>query len=541
MVFIFRNTKMFQINSCYGDIWALLSQYMDPDDAYSMSLTCKQAWRAAHRPDIAARISYPLLRPHRLTYEQREVVRAMEQKRLKYKLISGDVGSGKTMVSISYAIRNYISKFPGKYWYKNNNRSDDTDNEEDSDSELPKIIMCCPPSLIKMWWTTLVKYFGIKPAVLHSTNSEYKSGGSWDKVPKERFILISYMLLNRHGGTGWFRNDRDLLIMDEAHHRIGIHFQHFKECVGLSATIANDKEDKRKVRHLEREFSDQGFQAFELHKTILAKRLPGVRYHGYMLPVLEDTIAAAKEVIRHTKKGEQDVSYIPAICKILSHPLLHDLRNENTGGYIMVGRKSFQVIQGSGYWEEENKIRMVNPFITHVQLRNHMMQMVTFDIAKVGPRYSKYLQAYHVIKEANAKGEKVILFDTCVSYLPFLHKFLTEHGIESYMFTTHYGTADRQKQLTKFQESKTAGVLLSSIAIFGEGQNCTEANHVIFFTQMLDGSKYYQAIGRAWRYPQNKEVQVHLFFCGQFDLRVYEHACMAGDIREYDWHEVLEE
>ncbi len=82
---------------------------------------------------------------------------------------------------------------------------------------------------------------------------------------------------------------------------------------------------------------------------------------------------------------------------------------------------------------------------------------------------------------------------------------------------------------------------MSSIAMLGEGQNITEANHVIFFTQCLDGNKYYQAVGRCWRYPQKKVVKIHLLFGGSFDRRVYEHACEAVDLKTLDWVKELEQ
>ena len=112
-------------------------------------------------------------------------------------------------------------------------------------------------------------------------------------------------------------------------------------------------------------------------------------------------------------------------------------------------------------------------------------------------------------------------------------------GINSYIFSTHYAVIGRQKQLTKFKEDDNPGVLLSSISMLGEGQNVTEANHVIFLTQCLDQTKYYQAVGRCWRYPQDKTVKIHLLFGGMFDRKVYEHACGATELRTLTWIDLM--
>ncbi len=103
------------------------------------------------------------------------------------------------MVSTSYAIRNYM------------------------DDPEAKIVMCGPPSLVQMWWTTLRKYFGIEPAVLHQTNSKYKAA-NWQTIPDEKFILGSFKGFGLHRGdtVNWFSSKRDLLIIDEAHHYTSI-------------------------------------------------------------------------------------------------------------------------------------------------------------------------------------------------------------------------------------------------------------------------------------------------------------------------------
>jgi len=67
----------------------------------------------------------------------------------------------------------------------------------------------------------------------------------------------------------------------------------------------------------------------------------------------------------------------------------------------------------------------------------------------------------------------------------------------------------------------------------------TEANHVIFFSQCMDNTKYYQAIGRCWRYPQSRIVNVHLLFGSLFDRKVYEHACDKVNLKTLKWVDII--
>ena len=151
----------------------------------------------------------------------------------------------------------------------------------------------------------------------------------------------------------------------------------------------------------------------------------------------------------------------------------------------------------------------------------------------------KYRQCLSILKHLKERKEKAIIFDVNVNYLPFLHKYLTDNGINSYVFTTHYDVSGRQKQLEKFKNSEDANVLLSSVVMLGEGHNVTEANHVIFLTTMLDQNKYYQAIGRCWRYPQNKNVYVYNLFNSELDEKIYESAFEKCDLMTCDLEKAL--
>lgn len=502
-----------EIHKLYTDFWEKLGTYLSSDDLYSFMLTCKQAYKACQRYSLRTKMSYPMLYPWRLTYEQRQVIKQMESKQQRFKLIHGDVGSGKTIVSTAYAIKNYIS---------------------DPES---KIVMCGPPNLIKMWWSTINKYFGIEPCVLHATNPKYNPKTSWDNKPTEKFILVSYKLLS-FNDRGWFDSTKDLLIIDEAHHSTGVKYKLFHETIGLSATTTKANGMSNGIKFL---IKDYGLNieecTYTLDKNIIARKLPPIKYYPYLLKTNERVTNGCKHAIKYDKKGEYDLFNIPEISKYISHPEIFDLCDTFTAGYIMMGRKSFRVERGNETLYKECWKSLSD--LNHKEQKKKMLEMATFDIKKLGVTYPKYVQAYHIVKNANDSGEKVLLFDNSVTYLPFLHQFLSLYGINSYLFSTHYEVTSRQKQLTKFKEDKKPGVLLSSITMLGEGQNITEATQVIFFGQNMDHTKYYQGIGRLWRYPQSKTVKVHLLFGNKFDQAIYEHACGTVDLKALDWQKLL--
>jgi superfamily II DNA or RNA helicase len=506
-------------NALYTDFWEILGTYLSPDDLFSFMITCKQAYRACNRDSLRRKISYPMMYPWRLTFEQRELIRKMEEKDERFKLIHGDVGSGKTIVSTSYAIRNYTK------------------------NPAAKVVMCGPPNLIKMWWTTLQNYFGIHPCILHGTDSKYDPQNAWKDIPAEQFILVSYRLLGFNSNLNWFDPTRDLLIIDEVHHQTSVPVTKFKEIIGLSATTTKASGLSKGIKAILYGFNQKAENCtYTLNKNIIAKALPAVEYYPYLLPSQEDVSNATRRALKYNKDHTYDLTCLQEISRLISHPEALDLNKFFTSGNIMIGRKSLRVDIGNTieYQKCMEDLKIENPNLTTKEYRQLLDNRVTFDIRQLGVTYPKYVQAYHIIKRANDQGEKVLLFDNSVTYLPFIHQFLIAYGINSYLFSTHYDVTGRQRQLTKFKEDKKPGVLLSSIGMLGEGQNITEANHVIFFAQNIDSSKYHQAVGRCWRYPQKKVVRIHLLFGNKFDRAIYEHACGGVDIRSLDWAKLLQ-
>lgn len=150
--------------------------------------------------------------------------------------------------------------------------------------------------------------------------------------------------------------------------------------------------------------------------------------------------------------------------------------------------------------------------------------MRNFFIETEGLKYPKYVQTLNIMNELMKRGEKAVLFDSSSSYIPFLFEFLSKHGIPVFIFTTQYDVTSRKKQMVKFKNHSGGAILLTTYKICGEGQNITEANHIIFLTQTRYWEDYYQAVGRCKRYPQKKTVHLHFLFSGKHDRYIYVNA-----------------
>lgn len=522
----------------YPDIFQKIGEFLESDDLFSMALTCKSAYKAYRRPDIQNKISWPMVKPKRLTLDQREVIRKMEAVKIGLKLIYSSVGSGKSIVSLSYALR----------------------------KNYEKIVIVAPPNLITMWDKTSKEFFGLTPLILHNTNSKYSFSYEQNRkeAPEERIILISYIIFSRLS-LNWV-TENTVCIIDEAHHQLSNYYGRFKEVIGLSATAFKKDTLSYGVKRMIEDFNLSVEDImFKLDKNIISSKLPDViQYKPYSWTIDEKL---AEHILKQKSRplgGENDLRDLKWIPELLSHPYIIEFDNVYLGGSLTVGKKSFNIPKGNSnlFTNQKEEYYKKNPYPISPDYGDEDYDRKRMEYRKNAKQYDKkykefeeeytekeinklirvnkkYRQCLAICEFLRDNEEKGIIFDINITYLPFLYKYLTDRGIVCYMFTTHYDVASRQKQLEKFKSDPEAQVLLSSVSMLGEGHNITEANHLIFLSPFAEENKYYQAIGRCHRYPQNKNVFVYHLFNSQFDRMVYEHSQGRANLSTLNWEKLL--
>jgi superfamily II DNA or RNA helicase len=520
----------------YPDIFQKIGEFLESDDLFSMALTCKAAYKAFHRPDIQGRISWPLLKPKRLTLDQRQVIREMEAVNIGLKLIYSSVGSGKSIVSLAYALR----------------------------KNYEKVVIVVPPNLISMWTKTCIDFFGLNPLVLHNSNPKYSSRTEHHRTvaPPEKIILMSYIIFSR-SSYDWMDYNNYACIIDEAHHSLHMG-RKFKEVIALSATAFRKDSLSYGINIMIKNYGVSVDEIiFKLDKSVIAnKLLPIVHLDPYTWPISDDLVEYILKKKTMPVKGENDMRDIKWIPEILSHPYIRKFDDVYLGGSITIGKKSFNIPCGNSnlFTNQRNEFYEKNPHPqwNYIHPENNIdyrkrckesdKKYKKFEeeytlneinsLIRTNPKYRQCLVICDYLRKVKEKG---IILDVNVTYLPFLYKFLIDRGVVCYIFSTHHDVAGRQKQLEKFKSDPEAQVLLSSVSMLGEGHNITEANHLIFLSAFSESSKYYQALGRCHRYPQNKNVYAHYLFNSKFDRMIYEHSQGRANLSTLNWENLLRE
>lgn len=114
----------------------------------------------------------------------------------------------------------------------------------------------------------------------------------------------------------------------------------------------------------------------------------------------------------------------------------------------------------------------------------------------------------------NLKEHKVLVFSLFASMLHILSKACSESGIAHYHFDGQTPPAKRAEMVAKFQEEgNTTNVFLISLKAGNTGLNLTAADYVFLFDPWWNPAMEQQAIDRAHRIGQKKNVFAYKMIC----------------------------
>ncbi|KXJ94784.1 P-loop containing nucleoside triphosphate hydrolase protein, partial [Microdochium bolleyi] len=118
-----------------------------------------------------------------------------------------------------------------------------------------------------------------------------------------------------------------------------------------------------------------------------------------------------------------------------------------------------------------------------------------------------------IVKESHECGDSVLVFSQSIPTLDYLEKTLRQARIETVRLDGNTKMAIRQDMVKDFNKGARKVFMISTTA-GGLGLNITGANRVIIFDFKFNPQHEQQAIGRAYRIGQTKEVFVYRLICG---------------------------
>ncbi|KAF2638353.1 hypothetical protein P280DRAFT_456301 [Massarina eburnea CBS 473.64] len=111
--------------------------------------------------------------------------------------------------------------------------------------------------------------------------------------------------------------------------------------------------------------------------------------------------------------------------------------------------------------------------------------------------------------KANDPTEKTLIFSQWTTLLDLLEVPLSERGIKYQRYDGSMSISDRSEAVNTFMETSTETVFLISLKAGNAGLNLNKASQVIILDPFWNPFVEDQAVDRAHRMPQKREVKVH--------------------------------
>ncbi len=136
------------------------------------------------------------------------------------------------------------------------------------------------------------------------------------------------------------------------------------------------------------------------------------------------------------------------------------------------------------------------------QLVNHP-RMILDDYRQGSGKFQDVLEEWDVIRRS---GHKVLMFSSFVSYLELFKQALQEAGLPLAWLSGDLSSTQRQAEIARFQNDPQVQAFLISIKAGGTGLNLTAADYVFVLDPWWNPFVEQQAIARAHRIGQDKNV-----------------------------------
>jgi len=144
--------------------------------------------------------------------------------------------------------------------------------------------------------------------------------------------------------------------------------------------------------------------------------------------------------------------------------------------------------------------------MTRLRLMANHPRMLMPEYLFSSGKMEQILESYEMLM---SEGHKVLIFSSFVKYLHLIEEAFRRNGWKYSLLTGQ--TTDREKEISRFSNEKDIYAFLISLKAGGVGLNLTEADYVFIIDPWWNPAAEMQAVSRAHRIGQTKQVMVYRF------------------------------
>jgi hypothetical protein len=382
------------------------------------------------------------------------------------------------------------------------------------------VLLICPTSVIENWRLEIMRFFPSMRCYVHHGHERLRGADFPAEAEGSGMVLSSYSLLHRdcelYKGVDWIG-----IVLDEA--------QNIKNPdTRQSKAVRGIKSDWRVVltgTPIENHVGDLWSIMDFLMPGMLGSRRGFT--NKYVKPLSQGPDARLADSLRHMVgplvmrrlKTDPDIAPdLPAKIQTNEYCLL---KKEQVKLYSSVaGELNREIGHASGI----RRKGLVLAGLTRMKQICDHPSLVLRDGDYGYERSSKLERLVSLAEEMFEAGDRALIFTQYVEMGNILKYQFQEHfGRE--VFFLHGGVPKdgRDRMVRDFERSGGPQFFVLSLRAGGVGLNLTGANHVVMFDRWWNPAVETQAIDRAYRIGQKRNVQVHIFCCrGTLEERIDE-------------------
>lgn len=386
---------------------------------------------------------------------------------------------------------------------------------------VKKILILTPPSLVQQWENEMKRKFNQDFIKTDDPNFKKMGSNAWSHYNK---IIASLATAKRKQHREQiFKEDYDLIIVDEAHHLRNRNTQAWKFVNGINKKYIFLLTATPVQNHLE--------ELYNLITLLKPGQLKTYSYFKRNFVESKDGIEVKNadklkklisEVMIRNKRSNVDVEFtkrkaytttveLPDAQQTLYEDISTFIRNKYREASPSISRfqlKHLQEQMGSTFSQisqtldrlSENKNLLAFDQKALKRFAKRASDIVEADSTDDNPKVSQ------LISILNNFGDKMLVFTKYASTQKYLADLLKEEGFKVAEFHGGLRRKDKEKQITYFRDD--ADVLVST-EVGGEGRNLQFCNGMINYDLPWNPMAIEQRIGRIHRIGQERDVFVY--------------------------------
>ncbi len=429
--------------------------------------------------------------------------------------LADDMGLGKTLQTIT--LLQYIASIQNSETSKKSTNDlgqfflFEEDNIDVRDEKYPPSLLVVPTSLLHNWQNE-IKRFAPKLKVYSYSGIKRIKSKDIGKVFKYYDIIITTY--------GVLRNDIELLQTCNFQYLILDESQYVKNPASNAYKAVKQVNASHKLvltgTPIENSLSDLWAQFDIINEGMLGNFSSFKK--AYINPIINKKNKEKEEVLLKMirpfllRRTKEEVT--PELPPLLEDVIYCDMSDE---------QKSF-------YNKEKNKIR--NSLITNFESKIYSSERNTSFMALQGLTRLRLLANHPILTDKDFSGEsgkfeqvimqfeslkagnhKVLIFSAFVKHLRLFADYFDK---QSWKYTWLTGdTIDREKEIQKFTNQEDVNCFFISLKAGGVGLNLTAADYVFILDPWWNPAAEMQAVARAHRIGQEKNVMVYRFISSE--------------------------